>query len=115
MEILFYRELSETYSYPSVYGRPFPGGPYGGLRYNNISLALPITFMALPSFGRKPPVGSAEVPTGGARKYQILSLGIALTHAQEYCPEQIDGITYRGLEFLSRLASAHGSEQHSFP
>ena len=89
--------------------------PAEGLNYNNIFLALAITFMVLPSYERRPPADYENLPSLETRKSHILSLGIALTHAQECFGGMIDGVCYPGLEFLSRLASAFGVQATFFP
>ena len=86
-----------------------------GANYNNIFLALGITFMVLPSFGGRPPSDYEDIPSLESKKSQILSLRIALTHAQECFRGKIDVVLYMGIEFLSRLASAYGIQAPFFP
>ena len=86
-----------------------------GFNYNDIFLALAITFMVLPSYEYRPPADYESLPSLETKKSHILSLGLALTHAQDCFGGMIDGIFYPGLEFLSRLASIYGVTASFFP
>ena len=107
MEIFHRSSVSQRVS-PQYSGDLPRLDPAEGLNYNNIFLALSITFMVLTSFERKRLLSYSDFPSWEVEKYQILSLGIALSHVREYFLGHLEGKTYRGLEFLSRLASAYG-------
>ena len=79
-----------------------------GVNYNDIFLALILTYTVLPSYERRPPAAYEDAASLEVKKSQILGLSIALGHAQECFGGKINGVFYWGLEFLSRLASAYG-------
>lgn len=76
--------------------------------YNNILLALSIAFMVLPSYERRPPGEYENTPSLEIKKSQILGMGVSLTHGRECFGGKINGVFYRGLEFLSMSGSAYG-------
>ena len=66
-----------------------------GVNYNDIFLALAVTFMVRPSFERLPPADYEDVPSLEIKKSQLLGLGIALKHAQDSFGGEINGVFFR--------------------
>ena len=84
--------------------------PHGSTRYliTNFSYPRPLPFRRYLLSNTNPPLSQDDKPSLEVKKFQIPNLWIALIHSQEYCAGNADGVTLRGIDFLSYMAMLYG-------